>query len=99
MNNNIGMLIKQTLIDKGYTVKWFGEQMGKTPSEIDKMINGDYKFDLRNICKIEVILDIELITVIKHLPLIIILLIPKINHFNNHNKSLHFVSNQMIYKF
>lgn len=62
---NIGMLIKQTLIDKGYNIKWFAEQMGKTPSEIDKMINGDYKFDLRTVCKIEVILDVELITVIK----------------------------------
>lgn len=58
--------IHQILEERGLTQKEWAEQLGKSPSEISKWLNGGHNFTLRSLAKLSVELNEPLLKVAKH---------------------------------
>ena len=55
--------ISQALADQDLTKSDLAQKLDKRPSEISKWLNGGHNFTLKSLCKLQVELGVELITV------------------------------------
>ncbi|MEP4532682.1 MAG: helix-turn-helix transcriptional regulator [Cyclobacteriaceae bacterium] len=53
---DIVVRISELMKAKGYTQKQLAEEMGKKPSEINRMLSGEHNFTFKSLCHIEAVL-------------------------------------------
>lgn len=65
-NLDISQQVYALLKEKGWSQKDLASKLGKTDAEVSKWLSGTYNLTLRDITKIEAILEHDIITVVNH---------------------------------
>lgn len=66
ISTRIATLIKQKLKEKKWERIEFAERMGVAPSVVTRWLSGENNFTLRTIWRMQIVLETQIIYIIKH---------------------------------